>query len=243
MTKEIGRLFHLPEIKEKPASKAGRSLWQKLFPFWTGRYVPGVGMTSSRFVLGIRKSAIAETLIFLILALIVDVVFCSGNRFADFSPQPFSLIVLLITVQYGVAEGLMCALLSSLFLLVGNIPEQDLSQTIYDHIYHIIFWPFIWFTGAIILGQISQRHINAKREAEHQVSLVEKREDTISTAYNSLKEIKEMLESRIASQMRSTVRAYDAIKDIEGLNQSRILMGVEQVVVASMIPAKFSIYT
>ena len=77
---------------------------------------------------GLRKSAVIETVLYLTVALILDYVFFSGNRFWDVAPHPFWPLVLLISAQYGTSEGLFAAALAATALLAGKLPSRNMSQ-------------------------------------------------------------------------------------------------------------------
>ncbi len=51
-------------------------------------------MNGQQKFLGLRVSAIVETLLMLVAFFIVDVVFFDGNRFIDVNPHPFWVVVL-----------------------------------------------------------------------------------------------------------------------------------------------------
>src|SRR5215218_6779966 len=81
-----------------------------------------------RSILGLRVSALVETLLFLAIALLVDAWLGAGDRFSDISPHPFCIIVLLVSTYYGTNEGLATAALCGIAALAGHIPEQGFNE-------------------------------------------------------------------------------------------------------------------
>ena len=120
----------------------------------------------------LRRSAIIETVGLLFVLTAIDLVFGNGDRFATTSPHPFWLVVLLISAQYGPREGLTAALLSSTFLLLGNMPERSLSETMYDYVWIVSQQPFFWIVTALVLGGIRARQIEERDVLIEQVRLV-----------------------------------------------------------------------
>lgn len=193
-------------------------------------------------LLGLRKSALAETVIFLGLLVVINIFLGDGTRYINVSPHPFWIIVLLVSANYGIREGLMSAFFSSVFLLAFNIPEQTIDQTIHEHILQVSYHPILWFIAALILGELREKHIKERNELRQSLAEAEKHELAITDAYLQLKNIKEKLETQIASDLHSNVQAYNAIKSLESLNPSKTLLGLEEVVTAVMHPKKFSIF-
>ncbi len=196
-----------------------------------------------RYVLGVRLSALIEMALFFLPAVGLDAWLGDGTRFFEVTPHPFWVIMLLIVVQYGTNEGLICALVSSFFLLAWNIPDQHFNENLYDYLFRISLNPLLWLSAAVILGQIRMRHVLHARKLTDALSEAKEREKAITDAYSRVKEIKEMLEIRLASQVKSNSAAYSAFRSIEMLDRKSILLGVEDMIRAVMDPPKFSIYT
>ncbi len=190
----------------------------------------------------IRSSAVFEMLVFFIPVVTLNIVFGDGQRFINLSPHPFWIIILLITVQYGTREGVMCAIVSSIVLLAGNIPKQGFNQDFYEYLLLILYRPIIWLTTAVILGQLRVRQIENRKEIQHNLDEALEREKVVTEAYSKLKDVKETLEVRLASQVKSTSAAYGALKAVDTLDQKSILAGVEDMIKVVMNPDKFSVY-
>src|SRR5579863_4119153 len=105
----------------------------------------------------VNRSAIVEIAVFLSAVVLLDFMFGDGTRFINTTLHPFWIIVLLVTVQYGPIEALIAALLSSAVLLVGNLPEQSLNETMYQYILRVTFNPTLWIMTALILGSLRAR--------------------------------------------------------------------------------------
>lgn len=194
-------------------------------------------------ILGIRVSAVLEVLIFLSVLILFDRLFGDGKRFIDYSLHPFWVIILLVTVQYGTLEGIMAALLSTLFLYVGNVPIQKPEETHFDYEIKLALVPTIWFITAFILGEIRTRQEREKQTIQKELDLALVETKTITESYENLRQVKENLEVLLAGQLRTSAMIYKTFKALSTLNPNLIILNLEKVVQPILNPKKFSIYT
>ncbi len=199
-------------------------------------------MTANNKLLGFRKSALLEIIIFFIIMVLLDIFAFSGNRFFDVSPHPYWIIVLLMAIQYGTAEAVLASIIASFALLAGSMPDQTIYQDKYDYILFVAKHPLMWFTASVILGELRQRHIRERDRLKDELEAANQREENISEAYKRLKDLKETMELRIAGQFRSSIDAYKAAKAIEKLHPTDVLQGIDELVRAVINPQKFSVY-
>ena len=191
---------------------------------------------------GIRLIAIGEAFLMLLALTIVDAIFFSGNRFININPHPFWIPVLLVAVQYGTAEGLMAALMATLFFLIGNIPVEPEGVDHYDYLYSVAINPVLWFVGGWALGELRQRHVRERDTLVKEIQDSHQREDLISNSYKFVKNRKEALEVQVSGQLMSSVEAYRAAKAVETLDPKSVMQGVERLVSAVLNPQKFSLF-
>lgn len=193
-------------------------------------------------VMGLRASALFETVAFLLVMLVCNYFFGAGDRFWGVEPHPFWVIVVLIAVQYGTSEGVMAAVLASVALLFGNTPEQQLNQDMYAYLYEILHLPVLWLIGGVVVGELRQRHVREREYLQKELAEARKREEVIAESYHKVKTLKERLELKIASQLRASVNTYRAARAIEKTHPSDVLQGVQELVRSVMQPEKFSVY-
>jgi hypothetical protein len=190
----------------------------------------------------VRTSAIVETVLFLLGAVLLNAIFGDGMRFIAMPLHPFWAIVLLITVQYGPAEALMAAILSSAVLLVGNMPEQSLTETMYDYILRVSLTPFLWIMTALILGGVRGRQLNERKELYEQLAKSGEASTAILDTYKSIKKSKEQLELRLAEERCSVMAIYEIAKLLETLDPIEARIGIEKLVCTALNPKKFSLF-
>lgn len=196
----------------------------------------------SHTLCGIRVSALVEGSSFFAIALLIDSIMGDGARFSSLLPHPFWAILLLISVQYGAKEALLCALAASACLLIGNMPPQDINENSYDYIFRVIHLPILWVSTGAILGAIRSRHLHEKKRLDEKLVYTETMNDTITQAYQHLRRAKEGLELRLAEEQHSSIVVYEAAKALETIDQRKLLKAVKNIVSTTLKPAKFSIY-
>jgi polysaccharide biosynthesis protein PelD len=192
--------------------------------------------------MGLRLSALLEMAIFFTLALLVAWVSGTSPRFISVSPHPFWIIVLLISVQYGSNEGLLAVLLSSLILLVGNMPAQQIDQDFYGWLLHVMANPLMWLIAAVVLGEMRMRHVRERDVLVAELVSANEREKTFADSYEKVRTRKERLELNVASQVRTETAAYRAAKAMEKLDPDHVIEGVATMVESALGADKFSLY-
>jgi hypothetical protein len=195
---------------------------------------------SGRTVAGIRVSAIVEVVLFLGLALAVDHFFFDGNRFRSARQHPFWIPVLLVSIQYGTNAGLLAALAATGALLIGNLPPQPISEDRFAWLFEAAKLPLMWLVAAVVLGELRVRQLRERAALRRQLEETASRERVLTDAYKRLSGVKDALETRLASQLKSAVGMYEAVRAIEKLDPSEVLMGMANLVRSVMNPEKFS---
>jgi len=191
---------------------------------------------------GFRRSAIIEIVLFLAVALALDIFALDGNRFRDAHPHPFWLLILLIAVQYGTAEGMAAAVGCTLAFLVGAIPPQGIGEDFYDHLFGVVKLPVLWFAAAVTLGEIRARHRRAYEELSVRYEELRGRSSQLSNAYRRLARVKENLEVRVVGQLRTFLTTYETARLIERSDPGEVLLAIVDVVRSIVTPEKFSLF-
>lgn len=190
----------------------------------------------------VRGVALTEMLVFFGVILAYDFLFGSGIRYLDTSLHPFWIILLLITVQYGPNESLLCAILASIFLLAGNMPEQRITETMYDYVIRTGRLPFLWIMTSLILGGIRAREQQGQEQLKERASKAEEGAETIAKAYGSLRKTKDQLELRLAEERRSVVTVYKAAQSFDMASSDKLMEAAAEMVRVTLSPIRFSIY-
>jgi len=193
-------------------------------------------------VMGLRATAVAEVLVFLAIALVVDRYLLAGDAFWNVRPHPFWMVVVLVAAQYGTAEGLAAALACSVALLTVHFPERAISEDLYAYLLAVLGRPLGWAVAAVVLGELRMRHLRERDRLRGELGAAEERSRTIAAAYERLDDIREQLEVRVAGQLRSVLSMYQAAKAVETMEPAQVLLGAVDNVRAVMNPHKCSIF-
>ncbi|MCE2927871.1 MAG: GAF domain-containing protein [Rickettsiales bacterium] len=193
-------------------------------------------------LLGLRRSAWLEIALALVALLVFDQLVLDGTRYFSTNPHPFWFIVLLIACKYGTKEGLLAAIVCSIALLFGNMPEQQAEQDSYAYALTILKLPLLWLVSSVIFGELRHMHIRERDHLESSLVESEKREQHIAQSYQWVRQLKDLLELRMAGQLRSSISAYHAAKSMESLSPSDVMRGIEELVASTLNPEQFSIY-
>src|SRR5215217_2286450 len=156
-----------------------------------------------RLILGLRVSALIETLVFLAIALLVDAWIGAGDRFSEIAPHPFWIIVLLVSTYYGTNEGLATAALCAIAALAGHIPEQGFNEERTAWLLRVTADPVLWIMAALLLGEIRSGHRHRYEALKEKLENAKRQVSAITQAYEMLSDAKSTLELRVAAQTQT----------------------------------------
>lgn len=191
---------------------------------------------------GVRRSAWLEIALFFVATLGWDQLAGRGTRFADVSPHPFWVVVLLMSGFYGLREGLTAAAAAAVLFRAGNLPEQQIDQHVYDYALIVLREPVLWLLAASVLGEIRRQHERREREVASELGLARTRLDELTEAYRRLDGVRDRLEARVVGQATTAVQLYRAVQAADRLDARGVLDTIEEVVRATLEPEAFSLY-
>jgi hypothetical protein len=191
--------------------------------------------------LGIRRSALVEMAVLLSCLTIIDQLFFARSA-TPYLIHPYWIALFLITIQYGLAETVVCALLASLFLVFCHLPDQAMTQTFYDYIREVTALPFLWLGFALIAGPLRSRQIQEREQLRQSVASAAEKEKNIIARYKQVCSIKEKLETRLAQEKNSLVTAYRTAQFMQTLQENEIYEGLKNSVVSIANPERFSLF-
>lgn len=195
-----------------------------------------------RKFLGIRIAAIWETLLFLFILCLGNFLFGNGDRFIDYRPHPFWVIILLTSSLYGTVEGVFAAICSILALYAFNVPEMKAEETLFQYEARIGLIPMLWLLTAFVLGEI-RLALEAKLRKYREQSIHDNsKAERIAAEYASLKEQNEQLALSLTSREETASSAFRVFKALEALEPARIITGLDEIVQLSLKPKKFSVF-
>ena len=190
----------------------------------------------------LRAVALFEICIFLGAASLLDLTLFDGDRFRHVEPHPFWAVVILISVHYGSRLGVLAAIASSAFFLIGNIPARLLEQDLHEWVILTFKLPLLWFVSAVFIGEVSARRIRAHQLLSEELRQSKGRESALIISLKGVNAIKERLEVRIAGQWSTVRKTLTSAKEIEHMEPERALQQSLALVENMLQPEKFSVY-
>lgn len=186
--------------------------------------------------------SLLETVGLIALLLTIGWVFGVEDRWQEAALNPFWIVVLLVTVQYGTTEGLLACLLCTTALYLGNVPLQGMEESSFEYSWRLLYLPFMWFLSAFILGEIRMRSFYENKELSKEVQILRERIKLIADGYEKMKVNKEVLETKIASEVTTLQGTYQILKRLEHQNPAKILYSLEELIEKTFNPQKFSVW-
>lgn len=176
-----------------------------------------------------KLSFLKEVIFLLAMVLVVDHYFFAGDRFWGIHPHPFFFIVLLVSVQYGAAEGLASALLATATLVIGNLPEQTFSQNIYDHIFHIWHQPVIWIVSSVLLGGFRDRYIEERKILQKKWNHSLRQVEIFSKACEVSDIERKRLETHVSGQSSFLLSLHQTALNIGAVGTEQVLDNILEI--------------
>ena len=191
----------------------------------------------------IRTIAVAEVFLAIGLLIVINLFYFNGDRFTGLNPHPFWFVVILISAQYGVAEGVFAVVIATAAFLIGNVRPRGEGEYIYSYLLDVNSQPLLWLISAVILGCLRFRHVMERDRLKNDLAEAIRRDEIVATQYEQQRMIRETLEQRLVSHANTVVDTYKAARLMETLQPGKILEGVEDLVTSLLRPRQFSVFT
>lgn len=162
-------------------------------------------------LLGVRRSAWLELAVLLGAAYLVDLVWFGGERFTQLSPHPLWLVILMMSVQYGLAEACLAVVLCTAFLWAGNLPPPRIGDDSIAYLWQLSQLPLLWAAAAAAIGGLRQRQLAERRELMRRLVQAEQQRSLLHQAYNKLKHAKQQLDVRLATRANLATRTFNTV--------------------------------
>ncbi len=198
--------------------------------------------STGKRLMGVRPIALLELIIFFAVAGAIDFLLLGGARFQGFNPHPFWLPVIFLSIQYGTNEGLLAAFAATAMLLIGNLPEQKLSQDLYTYALEISLQPILWQAAAVVVGELHGRQVRDRDTLRQVLADTRAEKDMVAAAYLKLRGVKDTLEIRVAAQVNTLSTTYRAARSLKGESSAAVYAGLSQFVHGVLAPEKFSFF-
>lgn len=204
------------------------------------QYNSDIAEPERKTVLGIRSDALIEIIGAMIIFWLLDTIVFDGSRFYnyDLPVNPFLVLILFFTMQYGSITGLIAAFVSVLIFFIGNtaLGISDLART------EIAMIPVFWIALAGFLGLVRDSHIRERKRFHSKLNDALAREKVTAEAYQEVRSRKQRLEERVASEMRSALTVYQSAKSLENMAPNHLMRSLENMLRDLLGAETFSLF-
>ena len=192
--------------------------------------------------LGIRVDALVEMILFLGLILAVDYWFFDGNRFWGVKPHPFWMVILIMTVFYGTAEGIVAAAIASAALLLYNLPPQQFDQDPFSYVLHVSLTPMLWLAAATVVGGFHDVRVGTIERVRGLYNEAKEREQLITSAYTKVEALARNLERQLVGELSGQTGVYMAANNINAADPQKAHEAILEMFHSAMGADKLSLF-
>ena len=154
-------------------------------------------LTRHRF-LPTRAGVVELIVIFAALMIIERLVMTPGD-FAKLQPHPYWLPVILLSLQYGTADGVLAAAVAIIAGLLIGSPTQGVGEEYYRYLIRVWAVPIGWITSAILIGEIRARQRSQMVELRRELKTTRTQAEDITRHCHRLEDKIQRLEREFAT--------------------------------------------
>ncbi len=156
-----------------------------------------------------RPARIAVELVVMVGALLaIDRWLTGGTGFAQVSPNPLWIPVLVMALAYGTGPGLLAAALASA-LWVAHVHETAPERDYLDHLFHLSIQPLLWFVAAVTIGEVTILRIARHDQLEKRSRIAMRNVARLTEAFATLSRTNRLLQVQIATEARTIGHVID----------------------------------
>ena len=188
---------------------------------------------------------IPETLVLLGLMAILNMGFMPGHPgFLGIQPNPFWIVILLVTGRYGFRAGLLSSLTAAalyMVLISTRIADQVIAFR------DLFTWQYaspavLFIAGGTILGMIVQRHLDQRSRLSQENELLVQDNLTIKAGEEELRDLNTELASRVVGATDTLPVLYRFAKKLNVPDLNEIYPALTELVVEVIRAGQVSVY-
>lgn len=103
------------------------------------------------------RAGVIELIVLFAILLVIERLLLSPGEFAKLQPHPYWLPVILLSLQYGTADGVLAAAIAIVAGFVMGSPTQGIGEEYYHYLIRVWAVPIGWITSSILIGEIRAR--------------------------------------------------------------------------------------
>ena len=188
---------------------------------------------------------IPETLLLLGLMAILNMGFMPGHPgFLGIRPNPFWVVILLVTGRYGFRAGLLSSLTAAA-IYMGLISTRVADQVI--AVRDLFTWEYaspavLFIAGGTILGMIVQRHLDQRADLTQENELLVQDNLTIKAGEEELRDLNTELASRVVGATDTLPVLYRFAKKLNVPDMNEIYSALTELVMEVIKAGRVSVY-
>ena len=145
-------------------------------------------------------AAVIEVMALVVLPGALDLFVPAFPSLNETQPHFFWLPILLLTLQYGSASGLLAAGTAIVLASLLGWPEQEIGENHFSYLLRVWLQPVLWLATAVIIGQLRLRQIERKQMLGQAVAELSSQRQSLAEHARSLRERCDRLERLIATR-------------------------------------------
>ena len=145
-------------------------------------------------------AAAIEIVVLIVIPGLLDLFVPAFPSLNETQPHFFWLPVLLLTLQYGSASGLLAAGTAIVLSSLLGWPEQEIGENHFSYQLRIWLQPVLWLATGVILGQLRLRQIERKAALGQAVAELSNQRQSIAEHARNLRERCDRLERVVATR-------------------------------------------
>ena len=162
--------------------------------------LPSIGFVSvPRSHLTLHRNALIELIVFLGGAALCQVFLLEPGNLSSIKPHPFWVPVILISLQYGTADGIAAVTASAITQWLLGWPAPDPGQEYLVYTALTMYEPVLWLGSAIVIGELRERQIGESRALRAAVEESHRERDIVARHLALTNERVRKLETALAA--------------------------------------------
>lgn len=187
-------------------------------------------------------AAAAEALLLLVSVTLVDRIFFDGTAFKGVEPNPFWLVILILTWRYGTEVGVFSAIGAGTIFLLCRWPSAATESRLAEGGVDIWYIPLVWFITAVVLGELRQRERKRHADAVQKINDLSVEINKICIHAAEVDSRNKEVTAQLMAQVDMGHYAYRSIRQLRDASLENIDDWMRILVMQVLRPDHFSIY-
>ena len=145
------------------------------------------------------RAGVIELVVLFAALMVIERVLMTPGDFAKLQPHPFWLPVILLSLQYGTADGILAATVAIVASILMGSPTQGVGEEYYRYLIRVWAVPIGWITSAILIGEIRARQRSQMIELGRDLKTTRSKAEDITRHCHRLEDKIQRLEREFAT--------------------------------------------